>query len=178
MVELPSLLVPSFVSVARSLVATVDETHFVFFRVAAQVARRQTSQTRRSRLLSCTRCSARIRNAVARAATSKGQRCSCSQQRLKDCWLLALASGLSSFLCLPGSLSGCFFRAMAGGGRLENEARIRCQLHDLEYFCLPSSQRSTGCNCGHAFSILLSCTCCSANFATWNASACCPPLRG
>ena len=48
--------------------------------------------------------------------------------------------------------------------RLENEGRSRGQLRDLECFCLlPSSQRSAGCTCAHAFSRLLSCSRCSAH---------------
>ena len=40
----------------------------------------------------------------------------------------------------------------------------RGHLRHLECWCLlPSSQRLTGCNYGHAFSRLLSCTCCSAH---------------
>ena len=177
-----------------------------------------------SRLLSCARCSARIRHDVTRTATCKGQGIFYSAAltrapRGRTCvfvvsffcfpWhVLWLRPSTGDTLCLlprrgadrdllhadrDFSLALAVLHAFEmpslalqhqkarGALGLSSADRLlaactafwvvffslwflRGHLRHLECWCLlPSSQRLTGCNYGHAFSRLLSCTCGSAH---------------
>ena len=114
--------------VARSLVAAVDGKHTLSSSASRCTSRANRDLIHEDREFS--RCSARIRNAVARVATSQGQTCSCSQ-----------------FLVIFSCFWFVLFQVVFLGRRPEMEAwRTKIELE--------------------------------ANFASWNAYGCCPPLGG